>query len=252
MKKSDNEKAWFPFGLGDGLAKRRVFCLPFAGGGASFFLPWRKAAPPGVALVPVQYPGRETRLNEPCHLDLEQLVDELAQALLPYLDTGYVLAGYSLGAKVCFSLAHRLAALGAPSPDLFVAIAHSPPGTESTHFGAAQLPDAQFRAFLLRYGAMSEQIFEDPELAQMFIPVLRADIGLVDCPVMQQALSCPIMAYAGEHDEIVPPLKMQGWQQFSGDGFDLRCFEGGHFFTKSNEGFLTKFAQDIALNEISC
>lgn len=252
MNKFNNEQAWFPFGLGDDSAQRRVFCLPFAGGGASFFLPWRKVTPQGIALVPVQYPGRETRLNEPCHLDLERLVDELAQALLPYLDRAYVLVGYSLGAKVGFSLAHRLAALGAPGPDLFVAIAHSSPGTKSAHFGAAKLPDAEFRAFLLRYGAASEQIFDDPALAQMFLPILRADIGLVDCPVVQQPLSCPILAYAGEQDEIVPPVKMQAWQQFSRDRFDLRCFEGGHFFTKTNEAFLSRFAQDVALAEVTC
>jgi surfactin synthase thioesterase subunit len=226
--------------------------LPFAGSGASFFLPWRKAVPQNVTLVPVQYPGRETRLNEPCFLELDQLIDELAQALLPYLDRPYVIAGYSLGAKVGFSLAHRLAALGAPRPDLFVAIAHHSPGTKSAHIGAGKLPDNEFRSFLRRYGAMSEQIFEDPELAQMFIPILRADIGLVDCSIEQQPLSCPIIAYAGDQDEIVPSLQMKDWQKFTSGGFDLRCFEGGHFFTKNNDEFLNIFAQDIAKTEITC
>jgi surfactin synthase thioesterase subunit len=252
MAQLDSEKSWFPFGLGDVSAQRRVFCLPFAGSGASFFLPWRKAVPQGVTLVPVQYPGRETRLNEPCLLELDQLVDELAQVILPYLDRSYVIAGYSLGAKVGFSLAHRLAALGAPSPDLFVAIAHHSPGTKSAHIGAAKLPDDEFRSFLRGYGAMSEQIFEDPELAQMFIPILRADIGLVDCSVVQQPLPCPIIAYAGAQDEIVASLKMQDWQRFTSDAFDLRCFKGGHFFTKNNDEFLSTFAQDITHAEIIC
>lgn len=247
LNKSTDDKLWFPFGLGDDLAQRRVFCLPFAGGGASFFLPWSKFAPEGVALIPVQYPGRETRLNEPCQINLDQLVDELAQALLPHLDRAYAIAGYSLGAKVGFALAHRLMDLGVPGPDLFVAIAHGSPGIQSDHIGASQLPDAEFRTFLRRYGSMSEQIFDDPELAQMFLPILRADIGLVECQVRQKTLSCPIVAYAGEQDEIVSLTTIQAWQQFTSGRFDLRSFEGGHFFTKTNEIFLSTFSQDISL-----
>ena len=68
---------WLPFGCGPLEAPARMFCLPFAGGGASNFSAWRKRFD-GVAVAPLQYPGRETRFNEaPLH-DLDTLVEGLA------------------------------------------------------------------------------------------------------------------------------------------------------------------------------
>lgn len=250
MNKLINNKAWFPFGLGEDSTELRVFCLPFAGGGASFFRAWRNQAPTSISIVPVQYPGRETRLNEPCILDINELATELAQALLPNLDKPYIIAGYSLGAKLGFAVVHKLIELGAKEPELFIAMAHSAPDHKSEHIGASKLPIKEFRTFLQRYGSMSEQIFDDPELAEMFIPILRADIGLVECTITQKALTCPIIAYAGKQDEIVPPTRMQNWQLFTLNDFELRCIEGGHFFARTNNQFLSMFANDIALTEI--
>jgi len=244
MNKLTDEKRWFPFGLGAELASRRVFCLPFAGGGASFFLPWRKALL-DVALVPVQYPGHETRLKEACHTDLAKLVDELAFAMLPHLDRSYLLLGYSLGAKVAFALSHRLAALGAPEPELFISIAHGSPDAKSMHPDAADLPDAEFRALVRQFGGMPEVVFQDPELANLLLPILRADIGLVAHPVPLLPLKCSILAYAGEQDAAASPSNMANWQRFSGGRFNLRTFEGGHFFVRSNSEFMSTLVVDI-------
>ncbi|MDX8399011.1 MAG: alpha/beta fold hydrolase [Gallionellaceae bacterium] len=245
MNNLTDKKRWFPFGLGTELASMRIFCLPFAGGGASFFLPWRKTLT-DVALVPVQYPGHETRLKELCHTDLANLVDELAFAMLPHLDRPYLLLGYSLGAKVGFALSHRLAALGAPDPELFITIAHGSPDTKSTHPDAADLPDVEFRDLVRQFGGMPEQVFQDPELANLLLPILRADIGLVAHPVPLLPLKCSILAYAGEQDNAASPSSMEKWQRFSSGEFNLRTFDGGHFFARSNSGFLPTLAADIA------
>ena len=72
---------WLPFGCGPAEAAGRIFCLPFAGGGASNFMPWRRLLP-GVGIAPVQYPGRETRLDEPSARSLPELVAALDLAVL--------------------------------------------------------------------------------------------------------------------------------------------------------------------------
>lgn len=244
MHKINEEKRWFPFGLGAVLGSHRLFCLPFAGGGASFFLPWRKALP-DVALAPVQYPGRETRLSEPCHLDLGTLVDELAHALMPHLDRPYSLLGYSLGAKIGFALCHRLAALGCPPPELYIPTAHGAPDAEPVHPGAACLPDDEFKDHIRQYGGMPELVFQDPELSKLLLPILRADISLVGQAVPTLPLTCPILAYAGSQDALAHPSSMQEWRRFAGAGFSLRTFQGGHFFTRTAGDFLPALAQDV-------
>lgn len=240
------EKRWFPFGLGPVLADHRLFCLPFAGGGASFFLPWRTALPM-VALVPVQYPGRETRLGEACRLDLEQLVDELAHALLPHLDRPYSLFGYSLGARIGFAVCHRLAELDAPPPALFIPAAHGAPDRAPVIANAATLPDAEFRDLIRQYGGMPDIVLQDPDLSNMLLPILRADISLADQPVPLRPLDCPILAYAGIDDAAALPASVEQWRRFAGNGFSLRRIEGGHFFARTATDFLTTLARDMPL-----
>lgn len=238
------DKRWFPFGFGPVLADHRLFCLPFAGGGASFFLPWRKALPM-LGVVPVQYPGRETRLGEPCRLDFAQLVNELAQAIAPHLDRPYTLLGYSLGAKLGFAVCHRLAELGAPAPSLFIAAAHGAPDRPPLIPNAANLPDAEFRDLIRQYGGMPEVVLQDPELSNMLLPILRADISLAGQPVPAGPLHCPILAYAGSDDAAALPSSMQAWRQFTAAGFALRTFEGGHFFARTAADFYPLLASDI-------
>lgn len=237
-------KLWFPFGFGSVLASHRLFCLPFAGGSASFFLPWRKALA-DLAVVPVQYPGRETRMAEACRTDFAQLVEELAQAILSQLDRPYYLLGYSLGAKVGFALCHRLAELGVPAPELFLPFAHGAPDVPQGFLGAHRLPDAEFLQHLQRYGGLPDIVLEDPDLMRMLLPILRADIGLVEHSVPNQPLACPILAYAGRHDRAADPIAVGGWRRFAQNGFALRSFDGGHFFARTAQDFLPTLAGDL-------
>lgn len=237
-------KSWFPFGLGPVLASHRVFCLPFAGGGATFFLPWRKILMEW-AVVPVQYPGRESRINEACHGVFSELVDDLAQAVLPQLDRPYLIFGYSLGARVGFALCHRLRELGAPHPALFIAAAHHAPDAP-VRAGVAALSDEEFWRHVLRYGGMPETVLRDPEMMAMLLPILRADIGLVEQGMPTQSLEIPVLAYCGDQDATATPAGMEQWRRFTTARFAMRTMPGGHFFARTAEQFLPALADDIA------
>jgi surfactin synthase thioesterase subunit len=239
------DNRYLPFGNGG--AGPRLYCLPYAGGGASVFVAWRRGLP-GVAVAPVQYPGRETRIDEPCPDHLPRLVDDLAAALTPELETGqpYALLGYSLGAKVAFTLAHRLIALGLPAPQALHVVAHRAPDAPPPHPGAARLGAAEFREHLRSYGGTPDEVFDTPELAELVLPILRADFALSEQSIPLASLACPIIAYCGRNDAVADPQAMARWQSYSRTGFALRSFEGGHFFTRSATDFLPALALDVA------
>lgn len=236
------DNPWLPFGSGEGGV--RVFCLPYAGGGASAFVGWRRALT-GLAVAPVQYPGRETRIDEPCPTHLDPLVGDLAAALAPHLDRPYALLGYSLGAKISFALAHRLLSSGLPPPRSLHVVAHRAPDAASPHPGAAYLSDAEFRHRVKSYGGTPDEVFDTPELAELLLPILRADFALVEQAVPQAALACPIYAYAGNEDPVATPASMKRWRHFSSSSFAMRLFPGGHFFTRAAASFLPVLAEDI-------
>ena len=51
-------------------ATLRLFCLPYAGGGASIYRLWGPALPSWIEVCPVQLPGREDRYREPAFTSL--------------------------------------------------------------------------------------------------------------------------------------------------------------------------------------
>lgn len=245
--------AWLPFGGGEGATPAlRLFCLPHAGGGASNFIAWRRQLP-GLAVAPVQYPGRETRLDEPCATSLPQLAGTLADALAALLVPGqsadsapppFALLGYSLGAKIAFAVAHRLWQRGLRPQSLHV-VAHRAPDAPSPHPGAALLPEAGFRAHVRAYGGTPDEVFDTPELAELLLPILRADFSLAEQAIHLPALPCPLYAYAGDQDAVATPADMAQWQRFAADDFALHQFAGGHFFARNSPEFFSRLANNL-------
>ena len=94
----------------------RLFCLPYVGGAASVYEPWRGAFGDDVEVCPVELPGHQTRLREPAFTHVDALVDALASALVDELDVPYALFGHSLGSLVAFELARELRRRGVGEP----------------------------------------------------------------------------------------------------------------------------------------
>lgn len=245
MTDIQQSRLWFPFGDGSTDAGTRMFCLPFAGGGASNFAAWRKLLPE-VGVAPVQYPGHETRIDEAPVQSMDQMVRQLADAIAPRLDRPYVLFGYSMGAKLAFALIKRLAACGLPQPDCLIVAAHRPPDRTSNAAKAVGLPDAEFKDVLRAYGGMPEELLDDQDFCEMALPVMRADFALAVQAVDLAPVDCPIIAYAGTQDTAASAVDMAEWQRFTTGEFRLREFAGGHFFFRSASDFEATLKADMA------
>lgn len=238
-------RSWFPFGVGPADAEGRIFCLPFAGGGASNFAGWRNRFP-GIGVVPVQYPGHETRIDEMPLKSMDHMIDGLADAIVPLLDRPYVLFGYSMGARLAFALIRRLADIGMPPPSALIVAAHVPPDRTSGAARAIGLSDADFKQVLRAYGGMPDELFDDEDFCAMALPVMRADFSLAVQPVALDPVSCPIVAYAGMQDATAPACTMQDWRRFTRDAFHLREFTGEHFFLRTAADLEHALRTDLA------
>lgn len=213
----------------------RLFCFPYAGGGASVFRTWRDALPGGVEVVPVQPPGRENRLREKAFLRMEPLVEALDRAIRPLLDRPYAFFGHSLGASVAYELARRLeAADDVAGPVRFIASGrrppHLPPFKEPLH----TMDDENFVAALRDLEGTPEEALDNSELMALMLPLLRSDFELVETysetwEAERPALGCPVSAFGGLRDRDVPREELAEWERY-GEPFRLRMFPGGHFF----------------------
>lgn len=232
---------WLSFGDTVPNGRPIVFCLPFAGGGASFYRPWTQLAPKSLAIVPVQPPGREERLLEKSFERMPDLVHAAADALAPFLRTPYALFGHSMGGMIAYELVQELGRRGAPLPvHLFVS------GAPAPHV-AAQVPpiyhlaEPQLLAEIRRrYRGLPDEVLASRELLDLLLPRLRADLAVTGTYVYREGppLTCPITAFGGDGDETVTPSMIAAWREHTVVAFRAEIFPGGHFF-------LTDFASRI-------
>jgi medium-chain acyl-[acyl-carrier-protein] hydrolase len=230
-------------------ARLRMFCFPYAGGGASIYRGW--AAPlPDVEVCPVQIPGRETRLRDPLYDRLEPMIQELADALPRYLDLPYVFFGHSMGALIGYELARELRRRGQALPlHLFFS------GRRAPHLPAREtpihdLPEAEFVEELRRLNGTPEEVLRHEELMKLLTPLLRADFAVNETyayspePPFDQA---GISAFGGLGDDEVTREDVEAWKEHTRGRFRTRMLPGDHFFINSAKDLiLESIARDLA------
>ena len=134
---------------------------------------------------------------------------------------------------------------------LFVA-ARNAPQLPNVHPPLAHLPAQQLLDGIRYYYQPSEDAWDIPELADLLIPILRADVGLCDkyVHIEEPPLSCPIYAFVGENDRGAPVSTVEAWKQQTTGRFSLQIFSGGHFFINDALGNLQKFVRTGILENL--
>lgn len=210
-----------------------LFCLPFAGGSAAVFRRWPALLAPAVGVLPVQLPGRGTRLGESPRTRLIDLARELAEAIAPRLGDRYALFGYSLGALVAFELARELRRRGAPPPSHVFACARRAPSLRQDEAPVHSLPEVAFvEQVRRRYDAIPAEVAGEPELMRLLLPALRADFEMLETYeyTSEEPLDCPITAMGGIDDARASGDELEAWGRETRSHFTVRRFAGGHFF----------------------
>ncbi len=217
----------------DGKPSVRLFCLPHAGGGATAYRSWAAELPSFVQLCPVRLPGRETRLSEPLYSQMDPLVDALDRELRPWLEIPYAIFGHSMGALLAFEWARRLRRDGYSIPAWLFLSGRRAPDAPGDGRLLHSLADRKFVEELTRlYNGIPPEFLGDEALIEVFLPILRADIAVVESYRFREdePLDCPITVFAGIDDESVSWDQLLAWKRFTSRRFALQMLPGGHFY----------------------
>lgn len=218
----------------------RLFCFPYAGGGASIFRLWSEKLPSQVEVCPIYLPGRENRLKEPLFTHLAPLVQTLAHALHPFMDIPFAFLGHSMGALISFELARHLHRIHYPGPAQLFVSAHRAPQLPDTNASLHDLPDPALIDALSRLGGTPQAILQHTELMNVMLPILRADLTLCETYVYtpEPPLDCPIVVFGGEQDSMVSVQELQEWRNQTRSACTLHILPGDHFFLQNQQHLL--------------
>ncbi|MFC3502068.1 thioesterase domain-containing protein [Micromonospora krabiensis] len=221
---------WFVSAGARNAAPVQLFCLPYAGAGASAFRHWPDALGADVEVLPVQLPGRENRITE----DPRFRVADVARAIAGRATGPYAIYGHSMGGRVAFEVVRELRREGERLPlRLYVGGARAPHVTAPSLFdGLSTVDDDELLRRLGTGGGLPAEVLDHPELVELLLPLLRADFGRVDSYryAPGEPLPVPVVAFAGRHDAAVTRAHSEAWRQHTAAGFTLREIDGGHFF----------------------
>jgi medium-chain acyl-[acyl-carrier-protein] hydrolase len=229
-------------------ADLRLFCFPYAGGGAQIYREWPEGLPSNVEVCPIQLPGRGNRMREVPYTKLLDLVESLSPAIVPSLDRPFAFFGHSMGAEIAYELSRLLSKQHGLEPaHLFVSGSIAPhiPDDRPPNY---HLPGPEFTAEVRRLNGTPAEVLEHPELMQILIPLLRADFELVQTHkyVEGPPLSCPLTAFGGLRDQYVSPEAIEGWRQHTTGSFSARMLPGDHFFVATSQKLLHRIiAQEL-------
>jgi surfactin synthase thioesterase subunit len=209
----------------------RIFCFPFAGGGANVYMPWVARMRDDVEMVLIQPPGRGARMLEPPHEQMDAFVDELAQHAGYFTETPYVFFGHSLGSRVAFELSLLLQSLGMALPEYFIASGSRAPHLPNEKRWVHDLPHAEFLEELASLNGTPREVLENKELMELLVPVLRADFKIADTYRAKAVkMPFPILVLNGRDDDGITPDQISAWQDLTGSDYASIELPGDHFF----------------------
>lgn len=234
------------------MKKVKLFCIPYSGGSAEIYYSWKKYLAEYVELHPVELPGRGRRICEKPYDDLDDLLNDISSAIAGELsdDDSYSIYGHSLGAILGFETYYRLIEKGCPAPcHMFFSGRKAPQNMEAkTEY--YRLPDKEFLEAVYQYSGNTREAMKDPELYNLFMPILRADFKIGETYSYEEKqckITCDITIINGKQDKSVQGSDMNEWRLCSQGDCNIETVLGGHFFILDNRTYVT----DIINNKLN-
>jgi medium-chain acyl-[acyl-carrier-protein] hydrolase len=214
-------------------ASVRLFCLPFAGGGASSYYTWCDELPGHIEVLPIQPPGREDRFSEEPLRRMEVMVRSLIDSLRPLMsDLPFAFFGHSLGGIVALEVTRTLYRCHSPLPFHVIISARPAPHLRLRRVPVAQLSTEELKEWLRQIDGTPEIVLQSLEMMDLLLPAVRADLEIDDAyrSAPDPALACPLTVLGGLRDEEARPEELKEWERYTSRSFTLRLVEGNHFF----------------------
>ena len=215
------------------MSKIKLFCLPYAGGSATVYSKWRTFLNPNIQIVPMEMAGRGARFKEGFYQSIAEAVNDL-YVKIDFKSNHYPYAffGHSMGSFLVYELCRKIATDKQKGPIHIFVSGMQPPHIKKERKILHQLPLDEFKEEIIKLGGTPREVFENQELMDFFVPILKADYKIFETYQYlpnDTKFDCGITAFYGLSDKTTFD-EMLEWGNYTSDSSKVYQYEGGHFF----------------------
>lgn len=227
------------------MEKVKLFCLPYAGGhSARIYSTWKKLLHTNIEIYPVELSGRGKRIAQPHYKNFEDAIEDVYKLITQEIeiDDNYALFGHSMGGLLAYELTHLLIERGYRQPlHIFVSGRRAPHILRGYNKKLHILSDNEFIDEILKLNGTPKEIFENKELAALYIPILKSDYRIIENyhNKTKNKFKIPMTSFGGNEDDIAED-DIAGWREHTNHKFNYHMFDGGHFFLHNKEREITE------------
>ncbi|HCQ89391.1 MAG TPA: thioesterase [Clostridium sp.] len=220
----------------------KLFCLPYAGGAEAIYYKWKKHLNSSIQLEPIELKARGKRFNESFYETLEEAVEDIFQIIKDKIvHDEYAIYGHSMGSLLAYELYYKIASKDLKIPKHIFFSGYKSPDIKSQEKHIHLLPDEEFIREVIGLGGTSEELLDNKELLELFIPILRSDFRVLENYVYinrEDKIQCDISVLSGKEDDITQE-EILAWKNHGDKEFKVHNVEGGHFFINTNSEIIT-------------
>lgn len=210
-----------------------LFCLPFAGGNKYSYRKYEENTPSFINIIPLEYPGRGTRVQEPLLDTITQLVDDLYRQIKDRVDRrSYAIYGHSMGGLVGYLLTRKLIANGHQEPlHLFITGTSGPSAPSRKAKQRHLLAKKEFFEEVSSLNGIVDDILQNEELLEYIEPILRSDFKVIESynHIEAPRMDVPFTVITGTKEDMTTE-EIQLWQKETNLPINFIRMPGNHFF----------------------
>ncbi|MGO3018416.1 MAG: thioesterase II family protein [Anaerococcus sp.] len=206
-----------------------ILCLPYAGGSKSIFFNIKKHT--DFNLIDYELPGRGRRIREDDFDTIEKIVEDILEKVT--FNKEYLIWGHSMGGYIAYELIKQIESKKIRRPKKVIISGQVPPSYKNKNMldKIINLDNDDFMKFLINYGGTNPKVFENKDLAELFLNIIRNDYNLVSkyTGYPLKKINTRIDILYGDKDESVSEEKVYLWKDICYK-IKFKKFQGGHFF----------------------
>ena len=214
-------------------ARFRLFCFPYSGGSASYYSEWNKFFGDEIEIMPIQYPGHESRSEEPLISDVKELAEAALEGIVPYTDDiDFGFFGHSLGSLVAYETAVLFYEYELKPPNMVIL------SSAGTNFDRVQPPvhtldGEELKRTIIAFGGVaSEDILYSEGFDNFYAPLLKNDFSAAENYKIDEDsfVMAPFHILYGEDDKFVTRKDVEKWSEHTEGKCTYYSFSGDHFY----------------------